>query len=64
VEDHAVIEAFARQFGDARNVAGGQIGAQLDHNVAGLAVAGIEGEGEGLGHVIFSAKSGWVTPRF
>ena len=30
VEDHAVVEAFARQFLDPRHVAGGQVGAQLD----------------------------------
>jgi hypothetical protein len=56
VEHDAVIEAFARQFDDARDVAGGQIGAQLDHDVAGLAVAGVEGEGEGFGHVVCLLK--------
>lgn len=34
VEDHAVIVARARQFLDARDMAGGQIGLHLDHDFA------------------------------
>jgi hypothetical protein len=36
VEDHAVIEALADQFLDAVNVAGGQVGTQLDRDGPGL----------------------------
>ena len=41
-----VVEPFADQFLDPRDVAGGQIGAQLDLDVAGLTAAGVEREGE------------------
>eukprot|EP01089_Gocevia_fonbrunei_P008701 TRINITY_DN20410_c0_g1_i1.p1 TRINITY_DN20410_c0_g1~~TRINITY_DN20410_c0_g1_i1.p1 ORF type:complete len:168 (+),score=12.83 TRINITY_DN20410_c0_g1_i1:247-750(+) len=51
VEDHAVVEAFPGQFGDAGGVTGGQIGAQLDDDIAIFAVTGVESESQGfVGH--------------
>ena len=49
VEDDAVVEARIRQIGDARDMAGSEIGAQLDGDVAA-----VEGQGQGLrvGHDI------------
>jgi len=43
---YAVVEAFGDQLLDPRDVAGGQIGAQLDDDVAALALAGVEREDE------------------
>lgn len=45
VEFHAVVKAFLRQFGDALDMLGGKIGAQLDDNVAA-----VEMHGQGFGH--------------
>jgi len=47
VELHAIVEAFAGKLGDPPDVAGGEIRAQLDHDVA----AARKGKGEGLGRV-------------
>ena len=46
VEHHAVVKAFVRQFGDPLDMARRKVGAQLDDDVAALAVAGVEGEGQ------------------
>ena len=50
VEHHAVIEALSRQFGDARNMTGCEIGPEADDNVAALSIAGVESESERIGH--------------
>ena len=42
MEDHAVVKAFLGIFDDARDMAGREVGAQLDHDVA----AAVEGEGK------------------
>jgi hypothetical protein len=61
VELDAIVEAFAGQLLDARDMAGGQIGAQLDDNVAG-AIAGVHGEGQKfVGHVC-SLGSAQIAP--
>ena len=36
MELHTIVKAFTGQFLDPLNVAGGQIGAQLDHHIAGI----------------------------
>jgi hypothetical protein len=46
VEHDPVVEPFVGQLGDPRDVAGREIGPQLDDHVAALPVAGVEGEGE------------------
>ena len=46
MEHHAVVKAAFGQFGDPLDMAGRQIGAQLDDDIAALSVAAIEGEGE------------------
>ena len=45
VEDHPVVEAVAGEAGDALDMAGGDIGPQLDDDVA----AGRKRQGQGLG---------------
>ena len=44
VEDHAVVEALARKLRNTLDMAGGEIGAEADDDIAG-----VEGQGEGLG---------------
>ena len=52
VEHHAVVETFLRQLGNPLDMAGRQIGAQLDDHIAALPVSGIERERERLiGHM-------------
>ncbi len=46
VEHHAVIETFAGQFRDPLDMAGREIGAQLDDDIAALSVAAVESEGQ------------------
>ena len=46
VEHHAVVKALAHQFLDALDMLGRKVGAQLDLDVAALAVAGVERESE------------------
>ncbi len=50
VEDHPVVEAFAGQRGNAFDMAGREIGAQLDHYILVFAVAGVEGQSQLVGH--------------
>jgi len=50
VEDHPVVEAFARERGDAFDMAGREIGTQLDDHVLVVAIAGVESEGQLVRH--------------
>ena len=49
VEHHAVVESFARQLRDAIDMARREVGTQPDDDIAAVAVAGVESEGERFG---------------
>ncbi len=52
VEHHAVVEAFGNQLLDAGDMAGRQVRAQVDDDIAPFPVSGIEREGElFIGHL-------------
>ena len=59
MEHNAVVEAFADEFGDAFDMAGREIGPQLDDHVLVFAVSGVERECESVGHRVCLLMNMW-----